>query len=202
MHIEHGKGLIEYQEAMARMDTAVADVLAGGANQAFFLEHTPCFTVGTSGTPETEIFNAGDIPVIATGRGGKITYHGPGQRIVYVVKRLDDHDVRAHIRRLQAWLVASLADLGIIAFTSDDVGVWVNHPTKGACKIAAIGVRVRKWVAFHGIALNVNCDLAPYSRIIPCGIIGKGITTLAEMGWKGTMVDVDAVLEKNLALIA
>jgi lipoyl(octanoyl) transferase len=220
IHISHIPGLTQYDDALALQLQALEDVAKGGQEQAIFLEHPPVFTTGTSASP-SELLQPGDIPVIPTGRGGKTTYHGPGQRVVYLILDLNrrDRDLRAYIASLQSWLIAALADLGVPAHSTDDVGVWVGGqggkaPLDGAAvipaeagiaylpsteaKIAAIGVRVRKWVAFHGIALNVNPDLAAYSRIVPCGL-AKPVTSLHALGVKATMEQVDAALTANLA---
>lgn len=194
--------LTPYAEALKLQEDAVAEVLAGGPERAYFVEHPPCFTTGSSASP-SELLNVGDIPVIPTGRGGKTTYHGPGQRVVYVIKDLrQSKDLRAYIASLQQWLISSLAELGVEAFTTDDVGVWVEQAAgsrqQGAGKIAAIGVRVHKWVAYHGVALNVNPDLTAYQRIIPCGL-AKPVTSLHALGVKATMQEVDEVLVKTLA---
>lgn len=212
MRIHHLPGLTQYSEALNLQEQAVEDVLNGGEQVAFFLEHPPIFTLGSGADAQTELLNPGDIPTIQTSRGGKITYHGPGQRVVYVVRDLRHRkDIRAHITDLQNWLIQSLADLGVQAHTTDDVGVWTDLPTetlkpntyhlKPSAKLAAIGVRVRKWVAFHGIALNVNPDLSPYNRIIPCGL-NLPVTSLQALGSSATMQQVDEALIKNLPALA
>lgn len=202
------------------------EVLNGGQQVAFFLEHPPIFTLGSGADAKTELLNPGDIPTIETGRGGKTTYHGPGQRVVYVIRDLRHRkDIRAHIADLQNWLITSLSDLGVPAHTTDDVGVWVGGKGRGGqggvapldgaavipakagiaslqpAKIAAIGVRVRKWVAFHGIALNVEPDLSAYKRIIPCGL-NLPVTSLRQLGVSATMQQVDEALAKNLPRLA
>ncbi|HEX2858731.1 MAG TPA: lipoyl(octanoyl) transferase LipB [Alphaproteobacteria bacterium] len=176
------------------MEETLADVLAGGPEKVIFCEHAPVFTAGSS-AEAGEVLNPGDIPVLTTGRGGKTTYHGPGQRVVYLVVRLEDRDIRAYIKRLQMWMVAVLADLGVKGEITDDVGVWV-----GEAKIAAIGVRVRKWVAYHGVALNVAPDLGAYARIRPCGL-DKPVTSLAALGVVADMEAVDALLVKHAGLL-
>ncbi|MFZ2586938.1 MAG: lipoyl(octanoyl) transferase [Alphaproteobacteria bacterium] len=204
-----------YAEALALQEAAVAEVLAGGRERAYFVEHPPCFTTGTGAMP-SELLDVGGIPVIPTGRGGKTTYHGPGQRVVYVIKDLrETRDLREHIANLQQWLIASLRELGVEGFATDDVGVWVKAglqddrvtglqddrvtglQERDFAKIAAIGVRVRKWVAYHGIALNVNPDLTAYNRIVPCGL-AKPVTSLAVLGCTASMADVDKALFNNL----
>lgn len=208
MDIKPLPSLTPYAEALALQEAAVAEVLAGGPERAYFVEHPPCFTTGTGAMP-SELLDVGGIPVIPTGRGGKTTYHGPGQRVVYVIKDLrETRDLRAHITNLQQWLIASLAELGVEAFATDDVGVWVRQAAGGRqqeagekdSKIAAIGVRVRKWVAYHGIALNVNPDMTAYSRIVPCGLT-KPVTSLAALGCGVSMADVDKALVRNLGIL-
>lgn len=177
------------------------DVLSGGGQRVIFLEHPPVFTLGSGADAATELLETGSIPTVETGRGGKTTYHGPGQRVAYVIRDLRTRkDIRAHIHDLQNWLIASLADLGVKAHTTDDVGVWVSTP-QGDAKIAAIGVRVRKWVAFHGIALNVEPDLSAYKRIVPCGL-NLPVTSLRALGIGATMQQVDGALAKNLPRLA
>lgn len=207
MQIQHWPGLTPYQEALERQQSAVEALLNGtGPEIAFFLEHPPMFTTGSS-AQASEILNPGPIPIIPTGRGGKTTYHGPGQRVVYLITDLrQSKDLRAYIKSLQNWLISSLADLNIEAFTTDDIGIWVNQPNTEyrtpntePAKLAAIGIRVRKWVAFHGIALNVNPDLSAYQRIIPCGL-SKPVTSMAALGQPYSLADVDTALIKRLQL--
>lgn len=194
MQFETWPGLTPYEQGVLRMEETLADVLAGGPEKVIFCEHAPVFTAGSS-AEAGEVLNPGDIPVLTTGRGGKTTYHGPGQRVVYLVVRLEDRDIRAYIKRLQMWMVAVLADLGVKGEITDDVGVWV-----GEAKIAAIGVRVRKWVAYHGVALNVAPDLGAYARIRPCGL-DKPVTSLAALGVVADMEAVDALLVKHAGLL-
>lgn len=196
--IENWNGLVPYGDGVARMEGIVAEVLAGAAERVILCEHAAVLTVGSSGKM-ADIEDAGEIPVVATGRGGQVTYHGPGQRVVYLVVRLErwGKDVRAYVRWLQEWLIAALRELGVKAFRADEVGVWVETP-RGVAKIAAIGVRVRKGVAYHGIALNVAPDLAVYGRFVPCGIRDKRVTSLADLGAEREMAAVDTVLLATL----
>lgn len=196
--IEHWEGPVGYEDALARQEAAVADVLAGGRERVFLLEHSPVLTVGTSGDA-ADVLDGGDIPVIPTGRGGKVTWHGPGQRVGYVICDLNrrERDIRAHVKLLQDIIIKTLIPFGIDAHTNDDIGVWVTTP-RGEEKIAAIGVRVRRWVTYHGFALNVCPDLAVYKRFIPCGIADRGVTSMAALGFTGSMAEVDAVLEREL----
>jgi lipoyl(octanoyl) transferase len=192
--VQHVGQETPYLDVQAMQEQAVADVLAGGREKLFFVEHAPVYTAGSSAV-DADYLGVNQIPVIKTGRGGKLTYHGPGQRVVYPIidLRPRGRDLRKYIASLQNWLIESLAEFGIKAFTNDDVGVWVNTP-RGDEKIAAIGVRVRKWIAFHGIALNVHPDLEHFKGIIPCGIVGKGVTSMEALGVKASLEDVDKVL--------
>jgi lipoyl(octanoyl) transferase len=213
MRFETWPALTPYAEGLAKMEAAVAEVLAGGPERLIFCEHAPVFTTGTSADPG-ELLNPGDIPVIDSGRGGKTTYHGPGQRVVYPILRLHDRDLRAYIKRLQAWLIATLADLDLRAFATDDIGVWLNasnpsavipaeagmHVPDDVAKIAAIGIRIRQWVAFHGIALNVNPDLANFQRIKPCGL-DKPVTSLYALGLQTTLAEIDTLLKKHSPIL-
>ncbi len=197
MQTIHWPGLTPYEDGVVRMEAILADVLAGGPERVIFCEHEPVLTVGTSGDAADIGADAG-VPVVETGRGGKVTYHGPGQRVVYLVVDLKrwNTDVRVYVKWLQAWLITTLAELGVTAAAGekDEIGVWI-----GDRKVAAIGVRVRKGIAYHGIALNVANDLAVYQRFIPCGITDKGVTSLAKvMGTEVSMVAVDGVLERFL----
>ena len=194
--IEHWYGLTPYTDGVTRMETALSEVLAGGRERIVFCEHEAVLTVGSSGDTEDIGAHVG-VPVVETGRGGKVTYHGPGQRVVYLVVNLDrwGKDVRAYVKWLQAWLIASLSELGIIAEAGekDEIGVWV-----GDRKVAAIGVRVRRGIAYHGVALNVANDLDIYRRFVPCGIRDKGVTSLKADGIEVDMAAVDAVLISRL----
>lgn len=187
-------GLTPYDEALVSQHAAVAAVLKGEPEQFILCQHPSIYTTGSSASSTDILTNPHHLPVIPTGRGGQVTWHGPGQRVAYVIKDLrQTKDLRAHIQTLQYWLIHILKDLGVRAHLNEHVGVWVNTP-HGEKKVAAIGVRVRQWVAFHGVALNVDCDLAPYDHIIPCGIRGKGVTSLHAIGLTCTMEQVDALL--------
>ncbi len=196
------------------MEALLAEVLAGAPERVIFCEHEAVLTVGSSGDVADIGADAG-VPVVETGRGGKVTYHGPGQRVVYLVVDLArwNKDVRAYVKWLQQWLIASLGALGVVAETGDkdEIGVWVTkeprEPTEpkeprdfSEKKIAAIGVRVRKGVAYHGIALNVANDMGIYKRFVPCGITDKGVARLADLG-VGDMAVVDEALRKALVTL-
>src|SRR6185295_15285350 len=164
--------------------------------RVWLLEHPPIYTAGTSAT-ESDLVDPHRFPVYRSGRGGQFTYHGPGQRVAYVMLDLRKRgmDVRAYVSALEAWIIGTLARLGVIGERREDrVGVWVKHSGAGGRedKIAAIGVRIRHWISFHGISLNVAPDLSHYSGIIACGIHQHGMTSLADLGIAASMDDVDA----------
>ncbi|WP_299443714.1 lipoyl(octanoyl) transferase LipB [uncultured Rhodospira sp.] len=188
---------VPYPDAVAEMETRVAAIRAGTAPElVWLLEHPPVYTAGTSARPE-DLVIADRFPVYRTGRGGQYTYHGPGQRVAYVLLDLGrrDRDVRCHVHRLEEWLIRALAQLDVVAERrADRVGLWVPRGTGREDKIAAVGVRVRRWVTFHGVALNVNPDLGHFAGIVPCGIREHGVTSLFDLGRKVTMVEVDALL--------
>jgi lipoyl(octanoyl) transferase len=194
------RGLVDYPDAVQVMETRAACIAAGEAAElVWLLEHPPIYTAGTSARAE-ELLTADRLPVHRTGRGGRLTYHGPGQRVAYVmldVKRRGA-DVRAFVAAIEAWIIDALAELGVRGETrADRVGVWVPRPDKGAGaedKIAAIGLRLTKWVSLHGASLNVRPDLAHYSGIVPCGITGYGVTSLADLGAEHSMEIVDNAL--------
>ena len=193
-----------YAETIARMEAAAAAIAAGDApEQVWLLEHPALYTSGTKARAEDLI--SARFPVHATGRGGEFTYHGPGQRVAYAMLDLKRRtpDVRAYVAALEDWLIGTLAGMNIAGERREArVGVWVRRPEKSARpdgspaedKIAAIGVRLRKWVAFHGVSLNVEPDLAHYDGIVPCGIRGYGVTSLLDLGHMVTMPEVDARL--------
>jgi len=233
-------GLVNYPEAVEIMEQRAADIAAGHAPEmVWLLEHPPLYTSGTSA-------NAGDLlearfPVYESGRGGQFTYHGPGQRIGYVMldlKKREAMDVRAYVQKLEQWIIGTLAQFGVKSFTRDGrIGVWTLAPSplvgegwgggalsknsmlepvesyppsrlppqggkeKKEAKIAALGIRLRKWVSFHGVSLNVNPDLSHYSGIVPCGINEFGVTSLAALGVKVSVKEVDAALKKEFERI-
>ncbi|MDR3486078.1 MAG: lipoyl(octanoyl) transferase LipB [Bradyrhizobium sp.] len=194
---------VPYLEAVAAMEARVAAIAAQQASElVWLLEHPPLYTSGTSGKPG-DLLDA-RFPVFATGRGGQLTYHGPGQRVVYLMLDLKQRcrDVRAYVAGLEEWIIRALAALETKGERREDrVGVWVARPDKGAGfedKIAAIGVRMRRWVSFHGIAVNVAPDLTHFASIVPCGVADPryGVTSLADLGHPATMADVDIALRR------
>jgi lipoyl(octanoyl) transferase len=186
------------------MDARVAAIAQGSLPElVWLLEHPPLYTAGTSAKPE-ELIEA-RFPVHNVGRGGQFTYHGPGQRVAYVMLDLNRRrpDVRAFVAALEEWIIRTLAGFNIRGERRDDrIGVWVRRPDKGAeheDKIAAIGIRVRKWVTLHGIALNVEPELSHFSGIVPCGVSERrfGVTSLADLGLPVSMPEVDAILRRE-----
>ncbi|MCW5698223.1 MAG: lipoyl(octanoyl) transferase LipB [Rhodospirillales bacterium] len=192
-----GSSFVDYPAAVAAMEARVEAIRQGAAREAvWFLEHPPVYTAGTSARPE-ELLNQGGIPVHRTGRGGRFTYHGPGQRVVYVMLdlRRRGQDVRAHVCRLEQWIIDALSRLGVHGERRRDrIGIWVVRDDGREEKIAAIGVRVRRWVTYHGMAINVSPDLAHFQGIVPCGITGHGVTSLRDLGVEADMGVLDAAL--------
>ncbi len=195
-------GLLPYPDAIAAMDARTAAIRADGVAECVWLvEHPPLYTAGTSASP-ADLIDPGRFDVFPTGRGGRHTYHGPGQRIAYVMLDLDarGRDVRCYVAALEAWIIAVLADLGVAAHAiAGKVGVWVDRPD-GSAKIAAIGVRVRRWVTLHGLAINIDPDLDHFSGIIPCGL-AEPVTSLAAMGVAADMAVVDAALLRQFPVV-
>ena len=194
-----GRGLQPYPQAVAEMEARAAAIRAGAASELVWLvEHPPLYTAGASARPE-ELLAPDRFPVFATGRGGRYTYHGPGQRVAYAMLDLDrrGRDLRAFVRGLEAWLIATLARFGVRGERrADRVGIWIDRD-HGEDKIAAIGIRVRRWVSYHGVALNVAPDLDHFSGIVPCGVRGRGVTSLADLGVRATLDDIDAALRAS-----
>jgi lipoyl(octanoyl) transferase len=201
----HMPGLSPYAETLAAMEARATAIAEGRADEAIWLlEHPPLYTAGTSARPE-DLVEPDRFPVFAVGRGGQYTYHGPGQRIVYVmldVKRRGQ-DVRCFVRQLENWVIAALAEFNVRGeIRPGRVGVWVARPDRPALadgipaedKIAALGIKLRKWVSFHGISINVEPNLSHFSGIVPCGIRDHGVTSLVELGLPVTMADLDAAL--------
>ena len=193
-------GRVDYEPAVAAMEARVAAIAAGQASELIWLlEHPPLYTGGVS-AKDGDLLDAGRFPVHRSGRGGQYTYHGPGQRVAYVMLDLNarGRDVRRLVRALEQWLIDSLATFGVEAGVRDGrVGVWVERKGAGWSredKIAAIGVKVRKWVTFHGISLNVEPDLDHFGGIVPCGITEHGVTSLVDLGVLATMDEADAAL--------
>ena len=197
---------VPYPDALAAMEARVAEIAAHDAPElVWLLEHPPLYTSGTSGKA-SDLLDA-RFPVFATGRGGQFTYHGPGQRVAYVMLDLKRRrpDVRAYVASLEEWIIRALAAFNVRGERREDrVGVWVRRPDKGEGfedKIAAIGVRLRRWVSFHGVAINVEPDLSHFAAIVPCGVADPryGVTSLVDLGHPLTMADVDIALRQAFA---
>ena len=201
-------GLTGYEDAVALMEARVAEIAAGTSPELVWLvEHPPLYTAGTSADP-ADLTDPDKFPVHPTKRGGQYTYHGPGQRVAYAMLDLNrrGRDVRKFVCALENWVIATLAEFNVKGEHREGrVGVWVARPDKPSLpdggpredKIAAIGVRLRKWVSFHGVSINVDPDLAHYDGIVPCGITGHGVTSLVDLGLPVTMADVDLALERS-----
>ena len=192
---------VAYPAAIAAMEARVAAIRAGAARElVWLLEHPPLYTAGTSADP-AELLAPGKLPVYRSGRGGRFTYHGPGQRVAYVLLdlRRRGRDVRRFVKNLERWVVASLADFGVRGTPRvGRIGIWVDGGGQDQ-KIAALGVRIRHWVTYHGIAINVDPDLRAYDGIVPCGIRGYGVTSLAALRIEASLSDVDAALRSHFA---
>jgi lipoyl(octanoyl) transferase len=201
-------GLVDYEAATAFMEGRAAAIAAGEAEEmVWLLEHPPLYTAGVSSKPG-DLLDPGRFPVHQTGRGGQFTYHGPGQRVAYVMLNLSARrrDVRGFVQALEAWVIGALAHFNVKGeLRSGRVGVWVERKTPDAPsredKIAAIGVKLRKWVSFHGVSLNVEPDLSHFSGIVPCGIAEHGVTSLVDLGLPVTMDEADAALEASFAAV-
>ncbi|MEJ6401532.1 lipoyl(octanoyl) transferase LipB [Yoonia sp. 2307UL14-13] len=200
-------GLIDYDMALRTMEARVAGIAAGTANEAIWLlEHPPLYTAGTSAKP-TDLIDPHRFPVYEARRGGEYTYHGPGQRVVYVMLDVGKRgrDVRRFVQDLEHWVIATLDTFNVKGEIRDGrVGVWVERPEKlrqpdgtlAEDKIAAIGIRLRKWVSFHGLSINVDPDLSHFDGIVPCGISDHGVTSLVSLGLPVTMNDLDVALRQ------
>ena len=198
-------GLQPYAETLTAMGTLATAIAAGTADEAIWLlEHPPLYTGGTSARP-ADLTDPGRFPVFTASRGGQYTYHGPGQRVAYVMLDVDKRgrDVRRFVQQLEHWVIAALAEFNVRGQIREGrVGVWVARPdrppnpdgTMAEDKIAAIGIRLRRWVSFHGVSINVEPDLSHFSGIVPCGITDHGVTSLVDLGLPVTMADLDAAL--------
>jgi lipoyl(octanoyl) transferase len=192
--------LVPYPEAVEAMEARVAAIHEGRAGElVWLLEHPPLYTAGTSANP-ADLLEPGRLPVYPTGRGGQYTYHGPGQRVAYVMLdlRVRGRDVRAYVRRLEDWLIDTLAGFNLRGERRPDrVGIWIERGAGAEDKIAAIGVRIRHWITYHGVALNVDPRLEDFAGIVPCGVVGHGVTSLVELGLTVSMAEVDAALRAS-----
>jgi len=199
----HSPGAVAYEMAVRVMEVRVEAIAAGrGPELVWLLEHPPLYTAGTSAR-KGDLLAPGRFPVHRSGRGGQLTYHGPGQRVAYAMLdlRRRGQDVRCFVHDLERWLVATLAAFGIEgACHPDRIGVWVETGGEEK-KIAALGIRLRKWISFHGIALNVDPDLEHFSGIVPCGLPDHGVTSLRDLGLTVSMADVDIALRHSFEAV-
>jgi lipoyl(octanoyl) transferase len=205
-------GLTDYRLAEQEMERRVAEIAAGTANEAIWLlEHPPLYTAGTSANPK-DLIDPERFDVFASKRGGQYTYHGPGQRVVYVMLDVGrrGHDVRLFVQQLEAWVIDTLAGFGVEGHIREGrVGVWVERPDKphrpdGGItedKIAAIGIRLRKWISFHGISINLDPALEHFSGIVPCGINEHGVTSLRDLGRSTSMAELDQALKTGFGRV-
>ncbi|WP_407495351.1 lipoyl(octanoyl) transferase LipB [Pseudooceanicola sp. MF1-13] len=206
------EGLTDYDEAVATMEARANAIAAGDADELIWLvEHPPLYTAGTSAKRD-DLIDPDRFPVYDTRRGGQYTYHGPGQRVAYVMLDLNKRgrDVRAFVQQLETWVIATLDQFNIHGEIREGrVGVWVPRPDKPALpdgtpredKIAAIGIRLRKWVSFHGISINVDPELEHFGGIVPCGIQGHGVTSLVDLGLPVSMEDLDVALKASFDVV-
>jgi lipoyl(octanoyl) transferase len=210
MNWTHLDGLRPYDETLTRMEAHVDAMARGTASEAIWLlEHPPLYTAGTSARAQ-DLTDPGRFPVVRAGRGGQYTYHGPGQRVAYAMLDLNrrGRDVRCFVHAMEDWVIRTLAEFNLQGERrAGRVGVWVARPDKPPLpdgtprddKIAAIGIKIRRWISFHGLSINVEPDLSHFDGIIPCGITGHGVTSLVDLGLPVTMGDVDAALMATFA---
>mgnify|MGYP000971674326 CR=1 FL=1 len=204
-------GFTDYPQAVAWMEARAIAIAQGSANEAVWLvEHPPIYTAGTSAKP-ADLTEPNRFPVYESKRGGQYTYHGPGQRVAYVMLNVGErgHDVRRFVKDLETWVITALAEFNVTGEVREGrVGVWVERPEKPRAidgsvredKIAALGIRLRKWVSFHGLSINVDPDLGHFSGIVPCGIREHGVTSLVDLGLPVTLSDVDVALKQSFAV--
>lgn len=201
----HREGMSPYEETVRAMEARVEAIRHQGAQEAvWLLEHPPLYTAGTSADP-ADLLDSARFPVYASGRGGQYTYHGPGQRVAYVMldlsKRQKTPDVRCYVHALEEWLIRSLAHFDVAGERREGrVGIWVQTP-EGEKKIAALGVRIRRWVTYHGVALNLCPDLSHFSGIVPCGLQSYGVTSLKELGKEISFSTLDRVLQDEFVKV-
>lgn len=198
---------VDYEDALELMEDRASSIAAGDASElVWLLEHPPLYTAGTS-ADEADLLAPDALPVYRTGRGGQYTYHGPGQRVAYVMLDLKQRktDVRGFVSALEDWLIRTLEDFNVKGERREDrVGVWVRRPELGETredKIAALGIRIKRWVSLHGVSINVEPDLSHFDGIVPCGVTRHGVTSLVDLGLPVTMDDVDVALKRNFEAV-
>ena len=209
---EISEGEVEYNKALEKMDSHVNKMINGKADEKIWLlEHPSLYTAGTS-ADEKDLVEPNRFPVFETNRGGQFTYHGPGQRVAYVMLDLNKRgkDIKAFVEKLEAWIIHTLAEFNVVGQTRiGRVGIWVERTDKPKTvnglpeeeKIAAIGIRLRKWVTFHGLSINVDPDLTHFQGIVPCGIKDHGVTSLVDLGLPVSMTDLDNALKKSFSKV-
>ena len=201
-------GATEYPLALETMEARVAGIADGVPELIWLVEHPPLYTAGTSSQPD-DLLDGNRFPVFTAGRGGEYTYHGPGQRVCYAIMDLNVRgcDIRQYVRDLEEWIIVTLAAFGVKGERREGrVGIWVDRGIEGDSiaredKIAAIGVRVRRWVSFHGISINLNPDLSHYEGIVPCGISEFGVTSLKDLGVSISMAELDEALRRSFETV-
>ena len=201
-------GATEYPLALETMEARVAGIADGVPELIWLVEHPPLYTAGTSSQPD-DLLDGNRFPVFTAGRGGEYTYHGPGQRVCYAMIDLNvrGRDIRQYVRDLEEWVIVTLAAFGVKGERREGrVGIWVDRGIEGDSiaredKIAAIGVRVRRWVSFHGISINLNPDLSHYEGIVPCGISEFGVTSLKDLGVSISMAELDEALRRSFETV-
>ena len=209
---EISDGEVEYSMALERMDSHVHQMINGkAAEKIWLLEHPALYTAGTS-AKKKDLIETNRFPVFETNRGGQFTYHGPGQRVAYVMLDLNKRgkDIKAFVEKLEAWIIHTLAEFNVVGQTRiGRVGIWVERTDKPKTvnglpeeeKIAAIGIRLRKWITFHGLSINVDPDLTHFQGIVPCGIKDHGVTSLVDLGLPVSMTDLDNALKKSFSKV-
>ena len=209
---EISDGEVNYNTALRKMDKHVQQIISGEADEkVWLLEHPPLYTAGTSANKK-DLVEPNRFPVFETKRGGQYTYHGPGQRVVYVMLDLNKRgkDIKKFVKNLEAWIIHTLAEFNVDGQSRNGrIGIWVERPDKPKSidellkeeKIAAIGVRLRKWITFHGLSINVDPDLSHFQGIVPCGIKEHGVTSLVDLGLPVSMTDLDIALKKNFSKV-
>ena len=209
---EISDGEVHYNTALKKMDKHVQQIISGEADEkVWLLEHPPLYTAGTSAN-KRDLVEPNRFPVFETKRGGQYTYHGPGQRVVYVMLDLNKRgkDIKKFVKNLEAWIIHTLAEFNIVGQSRNGrIGIWVERPDKPKSidelpeeeKIAAIGVRLRKWITFHGLSINVDPNLSHFQGIVPCGIKEHGVTSLVDLGLPVSMTDLDIALKKNFSKV-
>ena len=209
---EISDGEVDYDTALEKMDNYVQKIISGEADEKIWLlEHPSLYTAGTSANKK-DLVEPNRFPVFETKRGGQYTYHGPGQRVVYVMLDLNKRgkDVKKFVENLEAWIIRTLAEFNVVGQSRNGrVGIWVERPDKPKNinglieeeKIAAIGIRLRKWITFHGLSVNVDPDLSHFQGIVPCGIKEHGVTSLVDLGLPVSMIDLDIALTKSFSKV-